>query len=257
MFAADRSRLIFPAIRFLVPLLGLAAIAWAASIFSTAWLGSDVAKTAARVISGDRFRNDIWESIELKFRDVSHQAVKPSFLAKLAVIHLRGAETALPRENSQQVQSRFVELTGLTKDALRNTPTDGFLWLALSWMSEPNGEAAGDKWRFLRNSYRMSPSEGWIGLKRNPFALARLAVLPDDLAEDVIQELMHLVRSGLHAEAAEIIAGPGLSINKLLLRRMKVLDQSDRVILAGRLSNKDGFEDVAKELGVEPPAPRR
>jgi len=257
MFAADRSRLIFPAIRFLVPLLGLAAIAWAASVFSTAWLGSDVAKTAARVVSGDRFRNDIWESIEFKFRDISHQAVKPSLLAKLAVIHLRGVETALSSENNLQVQSRLLELTGLTKDALRNTPTDGFLWLTLGWISERNGEAADDKWRFLRSSYRMSPNEGWIGLKRNPFALGRFTGLPDDLAEDALQELVHLVRSGLHAEAAEIIAGPGLPISKLLLRRLKVLPEVDGAALVRGLSNKDGFEDVAKELGQESRAPHR
>ena len=257
MFAGDRSRLIFPATRCLVPLLGLAAIAWAASVFSIAWLGSDVAKTAARVISGDRFRSDIWQSIEFKFRDISHQAVKPSLLAKLAVIHLRGVETAPSGENNQQVQSRLLELTGLTKDALRNAPTDGFLWLTLCWISERSGEATDDRWRFLRSSYRMSPNEGWIGLKRIPFALSRFPALPDDLAEDAIRELMHLVRSRLHAEAAEIIAGPGLPISKLLLGRLKALDQADRVILAGLLSSKDGFEDVAKELGVEPPASRR
>jgi hypothetical protein len=241
-------------IRLLVPLFGLAAIAWAASVFPIFRLDSAVANTAARVIAGDRFRNDVWESIELKFKDVSYQSIKPSLLAKLAVIHLRGAETAPSREDSRQVQSRLLELAGLTKDALRNAPTDGFLWLTLCWINDRSGEAADDRWRFLRSSYRLSPNEGWIGLKRNPFTLGRFMTLPDDLAENAVQELTHLVRSGLHAEAAEIIAGPGLPINRLLLRRLKVLDQTDRAILAGRLSSKDGFEDVARELGVEPPA---
>ena len=158
-------------------------------------------------------------------------------------------------ENSQEVQSRFQELAGLTKDALRNTPTDGFLWLTLCWVSDRSGAAINDRWRFLRSSYQMSPNEGWIGLKRNPFVLNHFATLPDDIAEDAVQELMHLVRSGLHAEVAQIIAGPGLPINKLLLRRLRALGLADRVALARSLSNSDGFEDAAKELGVESPAP--
>jgi hypothetical protein len=256
MFAADRSRLIFPAMRFVIPLLGLAAIAWAASVCSITWLDSDVTKIAARIVSGDRFRNDIWKSIESKFRNISHQSVKPSVLAKLAIIQLRGVETVLSAENGGQVEPRLAELTALSKAALRNTPTDGFLWLTLCWISERSGGTAADRWRLLRSSYRMSPNEGWIALKRNPFALGRFTTLPDDLAEDAVRELIHLVRSRLHAEAAEIIAGPGLSINKLLLRRLKVLDQADRVILAALLSSKNGFEDVARELGIEPPASR-
>lgn len=258
MSAIDRNRLAFSAVRLLVPLLGLASVVWAASVFSMARLDSDVARMATRIASGDRFKSEIWKSIELKFSDVSRQSIKPSILAKLATIHLRGIENALPGESNQQVQSRLIELAGLTKDALRETPTDGFLWLVLSWISERNGEAVDDKWRFLRSSYQLSPNEGWIGIKRNPFAVSRFAALPDDLAEDAMQELMHLVRSGLHSEAAEIIAGPGSSISKLLLRRLKVLDQTDRVILAGRLANKEGFEDAAKELGIEPhSSPRR
>jgi len=257
MSAVDRNRPVFLGIRLVVPLLGLAAMAWAASVFPMARLGSDVARMATRVISGDRFRNETWESIELKFKDISYQAIKPSLLTKLAVIRLRGVETELPGLNNQQAQARLLELTGLIKDALRNAPTDGFLWLTLSWISERSGAAGDDRWRFLRSSYRMSPNEGWIGLKRNPFALGRFAALPDDLAEDAVQELTHLVRSSLHREAAEIIAGPGLPIHELLLRRLKVLDQADRVVLAGLLSRKDGFEDVAKELDVERPAPRR
>jgi hypothetical protein len=252
MSVADRNWLIFPT-RFLVSLLGLAAIAWAASVFSIDRLDTDVAKMATRIVSGDRFRNEIWESIERKFGDIPKQAVKPSFLAKLAIIHLRSVEAAAFGDN-QKVQSGLRALTGLTSDALRNTPTDGFLWLTLCWISERSGEAAEDKWRFLRSSYRNSPNEGWIGLKRNSFALGRFAALPDDLAEQAILELMHLVRSGLHAEVAEIIAGPGLSVNKLLLHRLKMLDPPDRVMLAERLSGKVGFEDVATELGVEPPA---
>lgn len=257
MSAVDRNRPVFLGIRLVVPLLGLAAMAWAASVFPMARLGSDVARMATRVISGDRFRNETWESIELKFKDISYQAIKPSLLTKLAVIRLRGVETELPGLNNQQAQARLLELTGLIKDALRNAPTDGFLWLTLSWISERSGAAGDDRWRFLRSSYRMSPNEGWIGLKRNPFALGRFTTLPDDLAEDAVQELTHLVRSSLHREAAEIIAGPGLPIHELLLRRLKVLDQADRVVLAGLLSRKDGFEDVAKELDVERPAPRR
>jgi hypothetical protein len=257
MSAVGRDRLVSAGIRLVGPLLGLTAIAWAISVFPVFQLNSYVAKTAARVVSGDRFRSDIWKSIELKSKDVSYQSIKPSVLGKLAIIRLRSAETMPPGESSQEVQSRLQELAGLTKDALRNTPTDGFLWLTLCWISDSSGTATNDGWRFLRSSYQSSPNEGWIGLKRNPFALGRFTTLPDDIAEDAVQELMHLVQSGLHAEAAQIIAGPGLPINKLLLRRLRALGLVERTALARSLSYSDGFEDVAKELGVESPAPAR
>lgn len=257
MSAVDRNRVVFSAIRLLVSLVGLAAIAWVASVVSIFRLDSYVAKTATRVISGDRFRDDAWDLIEINAKDLAYSSIRPSSVAKLAVIQLRGAERVLPRESGQQAQSRLSEQARLVEDALRNTPGDGFLWLTLFWVSDRNGATANDKWRFLRRSYELSPNEGWIGLKRNPIVLDSFATLPDDIAENAMQELTHLVHSGLHAEAAKIIAGPGLPVNKLLLRRLRALGPVDRAALARDLSNRDGFEDVAKELGVDSAAPYR
>jgi hypothetical protein len=255
--AAAPGRTALVGTRIVVALVGFSAIAWAVCVSSIVRLDSYVVKTAARVISGSSFGKDAWDSIELRFKDVSDQSIKPSSLKGLMIIHLRDVETRLAREPRQQVQPQLFELAGLTKDALRNTPTDGFLWLTLCWISEQVDESAEHRWRFLRSSYRMSPNEGWIGLKRNPFALGRFAVLPGDLAEDAVQELMHLVRSRLHSEVADIIAGPGSPARKQVMDRLRTLDQADRIILAGILSRKDGFEDAAKELDVEPPAPHR
>ena len=257
MLADATGRTVLVSIRLVVALFGLSAIAWAFSVFSIVRLDTYVVRTATSVISGNRFGKDVWDLIETKFKDVSDQSIKPSSLRGLMVIRLRDVETRLSQEPHEQVQPQLFELARLTKDALRNTPTDGFLWLTLCWISDQRGEPAGDAWRFLRSSYRMSPNEGWIGLKRSPFALSHFTTLPGDLAEDAVQELMHLVHSRLHAEAADIISGPGFPVRTLLLRRLRALDQADKVILAGLLSKKDEFEDAGKDLGIEPPATAR
>jgi hypothetical protein len=103
-------------------------------------------------------------------------------------------------------------------------------------------------------SYELGRYEGWIALKRNRLALAIFPSLPGDLAELAVSEFVALVRSGLYAEAADIVAGPGKMLRGALFSRLKDLSDSQRREFAKVLYVAD-LSDVPIP-GYAPPPPR-
>jgi hypothetical protein len=88
-------------------------------------------------------------------------------------------------------------------------------------------------------SYWSGPNEAWIAVRRNPLALSVFVSLPGDLAEQALLEFIRLVRSGLYADASNILAGPGWAIHEQLLSRLAEVDEADRRGLARALRSKD------------------
>jgi len=146
------------------------------------------------------------------------------------------------------------ELERALEAALAKSPASSFLWLAQCWIKHLRAGVASYDLQLLNMSYRTGPNEAWIALKRNPLALSAFPTLPEKLAEQALSEFAGLVRSGLYADAAKILAGSGWPVRDKLLGRLAQVPEGDRRQFAHALEAKN-LEGVAVP-GVEE-RPRR
>ena len=70
-------------------------------------------------------------------------------------------------------------------------------------------------------------------------ALGVFQSLPTDLAEQTLSEFAGLVRSGLYADAANILAGPGWAVREQLLSHLVQVEEAARRGFARVLASKD------------------
>ena len=129
------------------------------------------------------------------------------------------------------------------------------MWLTDFWLKRLRGESVDRDLNLLRMSYWSGPNEGWIAVRRNPLALGVFPSLPGDLAEQALSEFVGLVRSGLYADASNILAGPGWAIHEQLLSRLVQVEEADRREFARAIASKDVGEVTVPGLEERPSRP--
>ena len=123
--------------------------------------------------------------------------------------------------------------------SLAQSPSSSFMWLIDFWLKHLRRESVDSDLNLLRMSYWSGPNEGWIAIRRNPLALGVFKSLPNEIAEQALSEFVGLVRSGLYADASNILAGPGWAIHEQLLSRLAQLEEADRREFARVIASKD------------------
>ena len=235
--------------RSIAIIAGICAIIWSLSVVPTFRLESPLSDAEQRILSAETFNDAQLDTIKDQLAKSSKGFLSPSGSISNAVIRLRllERELQLPRGNDP---AGLPEAEKAVQAALAETPTSSYMWLAEYWLKHRRGEPAGHDLQLLDMSYRTGPNEAWIAQRRNPIALSGFASLPKELAERSLAEFTGLVRSGLYADAANILAGPGWPVRGMLLRGLTQLDEGDRRRFARALEAKD-LEDVVVVPGLE------
>lgn len=240
--------------RIFICALGITTIAWGCYAFPIFWRQSGFEKIADHVIAGDAFKADVLAALTPKLD--AFQAGKwghPSALRNLPVIRLRILENSITDSDKNTVDVQMAKLHKLIDVSLVNAPADPFLWLVLFWLENTQIGYSVDHVKYLRMSYSIGPNEGWIGVKRNRFALAIFSQLPPDLSEDAKGEFVRLVDSHFYNEAAATLTGPGWGIRNILLAELKQAAEFNRNQFA-RTLYKLGYDVLVP--GVEQREPR-
>lgn len=224
--------------RILIAILGICAIAWGGNAFLAYRAHAAIADTARRIFSGDRFSPAQLVAMRQQLDAVPAGPPHASTLSDVVIIRLLLLEDEL-KANRRPAASDIVKLQMLVSAALAQSPTNSFLWLTSFWLKLSRAESVDDNVNLLRMSYWFGPNEAWIAVKRNPLALGAFQSLPSDLAEQALSEFVGLVRSGLYAAAADILAGPGWATREQLLGRLVQVDEADRRRFARALAYKN------------------
>src|SRR6201984_3116522 len=120
--------------------LSAAAIAWATAVVPGFWSESGLARVAAHIVAGEAYKPDVLDALEADLSDDRRALLRPSALAKVAILRLRRAEDAIGAGNRQVIDARVDSLRQALDAALTNAPSDSFLWLILFWLySTPGG----------------------------------------------------------------------------------------------------------------------
>jgi hypothetical protein len=225
--------------RSFIAIFGICAIAWAFNAILAYRTDAPLADTAQRILSSDKFNAAQLRAMKRQLDAARARPLEASALSGAAVIRLLLLEDELRAGNRQPSALEIEELQMLLSAALAQSPTNSFMWLTDLWLRRLAGGSTDDDLNLLRMSYWSGPNEAWIAVRRNPLALGVFPSLPSDIAEQALSEFVGLVRSGLYADASNILAGPGWAIREQLLGRLVQIEEGDRRGFAKALASKD------------------
>jgi hypothetical protein len=234
-------------------ILGLIAIAWAATAIREYAMDASLAATATAILSGDKFSATQLSSIKSRLQALQTDPSEPAALRGTAIMRMSLLEEQLKSQNRMVSVSDYDRLQSNLIEALAKAPTDSFLWLAAFWLKGLRVEPTANDPNLLRMSFLLGPNEGWIAIKRANVAFGVFGSLPPDLAHDALMDFVGLVRSDSRLEAADILQGAGWAIRDQLLNGLLMVDLGDRTAFAKVLAARN-IDDVTVP-GVESSRP--
>jgi hypothetical protein len=240
-------------VRMLLVVLGGAAVAWGAYVLPVFARQAPLEHLAAHVIAGDPFKPEALAAFmpQLEAAEQATECRAPA-LHSAAMIRTRVTEQALADANDFGAQ--LTALRASIYKSLACSPTDSFLWLALYWVESNRSGFQPAYIDYLRLSYQSGPNEGWIALKRSPYALAVFDRLPPDLQEMVVAEFANLLNSSFVTMAVQIIEGPGWSHRGVLLSHLTNVTARYRDEFARELY-RDGYDVTVPGIAPRDPRP--
>lgn len=223
--------------RGFIAIFGICAVAWAIDVIPTYRMDAPYAGIAERILWGDKFNPAQLDAMRRQLDVASVRPVQASALSGAAVIRLLLLEDGMKAGTRQPLAADLADLQMAVSATLSQSPTDSLVWLADFWLKRRQVDST--DFSLLRMSYRSGPNEAWIALRRNPIALGVFQSLPSDLAEQTLSEFAGLVHSGLYADAANILAGPGWAVHEQLLSHLVQVDVAARRSFASVLDSKN------------------
>ncbi len=167
-----------------------------------------------------KYEKPLPETLHFLLSAESRAICNPLEARAAAIIRLRLFEDAVNASDTRLADQRLKSLRSSTDLALSCVPTEGFLWFIKYWSAVQQGGSASDHFEELRMSYVLAPFEGWIALRRSPYALAIYGTLPADLKEMARNEFAAIVASSFIPDAVRILKGPGWTIRDELLPKL-------------------------------------
>jgi hypothetical protein len=194
-------------------LVGLIGIAGGVSEFSALREESTIQKIVDRILVGDVYRYQIvLKQSSLVEPTQRPESCRPLMVRSAVVIRIHLAEIS-----DNAALGSAPGRTNLAVDSIRQSlacsPADPFFWLAL-YALEPSAPLD-----YLTESYRLGPNEGWIALKRNPVAFAKLRRARRTICA-ALTEFVRIVEMGTIDDAMKIFVGPAWDQRELVLSRM-------------------------------------
>lgn len=158
---------------------------------------------------------------------------RPIALWSAAIVRLRMVEEASGNGAGKPIDAQQMRLLDNSiRRSLSCSPAEPFLWLALYWAERAQNGFKPEYLKYLRMSYQHGPNEGWVILKRNSIALVEFDRLPADLAGDVINEFVALLKNQLYQQAVENFSRSEWWVQDAILPHLASLPQRIRETFA-------------------------
>lgn len=178
-----------------------------------------------RVLAEDRFRPGILGGVVRSIETASKSTVQRSDLARAeALIRLRIAEEAVGRKAPTEVDREFSIANEKMGASVELNPADSLLWFMLYSVGTTHRGFDSTTVGYLKQSYITGPSEGWVALRRNRFALAAFPSLSNAMQARVVSEFCSMVDSEFTEIAALNFMGLGSVERDRLLESLSRTD---------------------------------
>ncbi|WP_445216156.1 hypothetical protein ACKWRH_28075 [Bradyrhizobium sp. Pa8] len=231
-------------VRVLVVGLAQIAIVWGCWTLPLFWNQGFDESVAREIVSGRAFRPEVLSRLKSDLDAIEQSTYcRASATRSAAIIRLRIAEQTLSMDKPGTVDQEFDALRRALFTTLSCSPADPFSWLALFWLSNNQIGFKSENLEYLRLSYELGPSEGWIALKRNHIAFSVFEALDPVLAKMTIKEFIQILNTGLYMEAVEIFTGPAWRVRDQILPLLTQVPIRNREVFANVLRNR-GYEVI-------------
>jgi hypothetical protein len=204
----------------LLPLPGIGAIAllWAMEFGPGFWAYASLDGVASRIVRSDDLSMELLEeTVPLLDALEKSERCFPRAMHNAAIIRGRMVQIAVDNSDPEQVRRSAGAANAMIRKSLSCAPADPFLWFALFWLEGMQHGFSDELVGYLSKSYELGPYEGWIGLRRNKYALIVYPLLPPTLQDSVVKEFAALVNSGFIRVSAANLMGAGWPIHDTLL----------------------------------------
>jgi hypothetical protein len=226
--------------RIPVIVFGCAGALWGLVNFPTFWTQSSLERVARRIVNGETFSAEALNAQLPEIRKVEAAPVcRPAALRSAAIGRLRMAEPDIASRHGPEASAAVRAVRNSIVKALSCSPADGFLWLALFWIDSGAQGVKPKELEYLKLSYRVSPNEGWIALKRSYLAFSAFQDLTPDLQESALAEFVGLIKSGYYQEGANILSGPAWPARDVIVSRLASLPLPVREAFASAIRKRD------------------
>jgi hypothetical protein len=226
-------------------LLALRALAWVIACLGLVWA---VPNLAASAVSDD-FR-------DLDARLLQFDAVKPSSATSilrdaerdalslcdthaqraLLLMEMPLAELALRSGAAKDFDRHLNSIEFRSRQVLGCTPRDSLLWLLLFGIEIEHGNLGAHAFDLLDMSYKTSPNEGWLGVRRVLVAVPVLLEAPVPVQQMILSEFERLVRNRMVENPARVYYSASGPVRALLQSRIDKLDANSRKLFSDTLA---------------------
>lgn len=210
-----------PILRIVLALFGFAGAAWGVWMFPGFLRGATIESVASRILMIEPYRLDILKSV-LAFNEVVVPAglCRPSNVRAAAILQIKAVEGTIESGSGEEIDREQQELSKRLAQVFACAPSDPYLMLAMFWQHNMVAGFDATSLAFLDMSYKLGPNEGWVGFRRNRFAITLMPNLPPELAEKVLTEFARLVQSRFFMETIDIYRAADVETRKKLLARL-------------------------------------
>ncbi|MFC7698618.1 hypothetical protein ACFQX9_18230 [Bradyrhizobium sp. GCM10028915] len=219
--------------------LGVAGVLWSLNVLPSFLATAPLRDWSAQIIADETFKvGTFTELARGGALSAELWMLEPARAQAEALIHLRAAEEAIRRKNSEEADRAVEAALTKVRSALAVTPTDSLLWLLIYSVETSRGGVDPQYVRYLDQSYRCGPYEGWLMLRRNGLALAIFPTLTNITQEAVISEFAEMVDADFLADAAKNLTTVGWAYRARLLPKLEQITLASRQSFARALSGQ-------------------
>jgi hypothetical protein len=149
------------------------------------------------------------------------------------------ADVALRSGNSQKFDEHIKSLENRMSQILQCAPRESIVWLALFNLKVLHGQLNRQSFELLAMSYKTSPNEAWISIRRTIIATPLLLEVGAGLRETILFEFRQLICNGFAANAARSYSLSPQPVRSILQGQIELLNSSQRKAFS------DSFENIS------------
>lgn len=225
------------ALRVLVLVLAASGLYWGVATLPSSEATENFHNLDLVLLRGEEF-SPAFMSRQLDSRDAANASdCDTHALNALSIMDMRLAETALRQGNAAAFSKHTQSVQDRTTRLLSCVPHHSFSWLLAFTLETLHGRLDDHAYRLLDMSYRTSPNEAWISIRRNAAAMPFLEFAPVELKQRILTEFRLLAANGFSKEAARSYIGARPSAQTLLKSELENIDAAKLRAFQDALNN--------------------
>jgi hypothetical protein len=209
----------------LIFVLSCAGLAWGLQVFPVSEKIDEFRSLRSQLLRSETFSQQaLATELSISNSQVPNECDSDAQVA-LLLIEMRLAEASLRAGDVTQFDQHARSLQLRVKRTLSCAPRQSFVWLIAFSLAVLHGQLDSDSIGMLTLSYKTSPDEAWIAIRRNFVAVPIVQLLPEALSQKVLSEFQQLIRDGFEAEASRSFLRATGPVRSLLQARVERLDE--------------------------------